>query len=446
MKATTLSWDLINKMTRQMFSHDLNYEDHTVKETKVDFYGNDGVCLFKYFVKNDDPQRMFVWALILLNFVCFIIITISYTLIGFISIKSSRQLTGGHNDRQVEKRNSKMNRRISLIIASDFACWLPFISICILHSMEVVDATPWYGYFSMIVLPINSVINPLLFDDAVTSFFMTALRRTNNRGKNAAITVKVVARFRRRIQEETIELGEVKVQSKELTTEPRKQQRICDTVLREVTHNKALQAETAEQHEEPFQLVEVRVQSKALVREPAKEQSEEPRKDDTFTRIEVHQDTTELEDVKAQAKDLAKVPGNLAVDKEFEAREQMKAEEHRIDDGTNNVVLEKKIVTMDELQQNMANETVTLEQMDVQEEELYVGRDNEGIEQKKIKADELQQSGDDKTEGLKEENLEMEEKGNRVGVKGDNADINVAERTMEKQDNERAISDGDSHA
>ena len=211
MKATTLSWDLINKMTRQMFSHDLNYEDHTVKETKVDFYGNDGVCLFKYFVKDDDPQRIFVWALILLNFVCFIIITISYTLIGFISIKSSRQLTGGQNDRQVEKRNSKMNRRISLIIASDFACWLPFISICILHSMEVVDATPWYGYFSMIVLPINSVINPLLFDDAVTSFFMTALRRTKNRVKNSAIAVKVVARFRKRIQEETMELGEVKV-------------------------------------------------------------------------------------------------------------------------------------------------------------------------------------------------------------------------------------------
>ena len=63
-----------------------------------------------------------------------------------------------------------MNRKIAIIIATDFCCWVPFITICVLHSLEVFDATPWYGLFSMIILPINSVINPLLYDDAVTSF------------------------------------------------------------------------------------------------------------------------------------------------------------------------------------------------------------------------------------------------------------------------------------
>ena len=34
---------------RDMFSHDFDYEDLTEKVDKVDFHGNDGVCLFKYF-------------------------------------------------------------------------------------------------------------------------------------------------------------------------------------------------------------------------------------------------------------------------------------------------------------------------------------------------------------------------------------------------------------
>ena len=51
MKTATLSWDMIRQMVSGMYSHDLDYHDHTLKQTKVDFYGSDGVCLFKYFVK-----------------------------------------------------------------------------------------------------------------------------------------------------------------------------------------------------------------------------------------------------------------------------------------------------------------------------------------------------------------------------------------------------------
>ena len=38
-------------MIHEMYSHDFEYPDHTTKIPRVDFYGNDGVCLFKYFVK-----------------------------------------------------------------------------------------------------------------------------------------------------------------------------------------------------------------------------------------------------------------------------------------------------------------------------------------------------------------------------------------------------------
>ncbi|KAL5247162.1 hypothetical protein ACHWQZ_G019123 [Mnemiopsis leidyi] len=168
-KDTTLSWKMLIKVVREMFSRDLDYEDLTERVDKVDFFGNDGVCLFKYFVQNQDPQRLFVWSILVLNFFCFVLISISYLFIGILSRRSSRSLgRSSGNYRQIAERNNRMNRRIAIIIATDFLCWVPFILICILHSVEVIDATLLYSIFSMVILPINSVINPLLYDDVVT--------------------------------------------------------------------------------------------------------------------------------------------------------------------------------------------------------------------------------------------------------------------------------------
>ena len=180
-KDKSLSWEMINKMMREMYSHDFDYPDYTKEIKKVDFYGNDGVCLFKYFVKADDPQRAMVWGILGLNLLCFILITASYILIGFISFKSSKSLTKSKGNKQIAQRNRKMNMRISIIITTDFLCWVPFIVICVLHSLEVLDATPWYSLFSIVILPINSVINPLIYDDTVTTFFVFPIQQLASR-------------------------------------------------------------------------------------------------------------------------------------------------------------------------------------------------------------------------------------------------------------------------
>ena len=69
-----------------------------------------------------------------------------------------------------------MNRRITIIISTDFCCWVPFIIICALHLLEVLDATPWYSIFSMIILPINSIINPFLYDDVFLAILKSPCR------------------------------------------------------------------------------------------------------------------------------------------------------------------------------------------------------------------------------------------------------------------------------
>ena len=177
---TIPDWKILIQMVKDMFSHDLNYEDPTTKVDKINFYGNDGVCLFKYFVQNDDPQRLFVWSILALNFVCFAFISASYLVIGILSRRSSESLSSQQNNQLIKKRNNQMNQKIAIIITTDFLCWIPFIIICMLHSLEIIDATPYYSIISMIILPLNAVINPLLYDDTVTKN-MKAVSRASSR-------------------------------------------------------------------------------------------------------------------------------------------------------------------------------------------------------------------------------------------------------------------------
>ena len=177
-----LSWDLTDTMVADMFSHDEGMNDFTTTRRKVGFYGNDGVCLFKYFILDTDPQQAFVWAVLVLNFLCFCVISACYIVIASLSGKSSRMVSSREND-QAKQRTRRMNQKIFIIITTDFLCWIPFIVICVLHYLEALDATPWYSVFSVIILPINSVINPLLYNDFIMQyvwkFFSQSRRMTS---------------------------------------------------------------------------------------------------------------------------------------------------------------------------------------------------------------------------------------------------------------------------
>ena len=145
----------------------------------VHFYGNVGVCIFKYLVRKDDPQWIFSTVVLTMNCLCFVFISISYVLIGYRTNKSGRNSgrTGG-NDR-------KLQTKIFAIIVTDFFCWIPLGCVAFLHLAEVIDAKDWYPYFSILILPINSVINPFLYESnfymgqarSVISFLVGVLRR-----------------------------------------------------------------------------------------------------------------------------------------------------------------------------------------------------------------------------------------------------------------------------
>ena len=199
---TKMSWREIGEKVENMFS-----KDHgNLTKNPVHFYGNDGVCLFKYFVRTDDARRsrqsletgvdtgdydkgnIVVWTMLAVNFFCFMIITGCYIVI-VCKTRMSSMRSGQQDNPERLKGEKAIQRKIMMIIATDFLCWVPFIVISALHNLKYIDASSWYATFAMIVLPLNSVINPLLYDKAIGELMtrlVYELRRlvgldTNNR-------------------------------------------------------------------------------------------------------------------------------------------------------------------------------------------------------------------------------------------------------------------------
>ena len=173
-----LDWSLIRSMTNVMFSN--NYGD--LRRKKVHFYGNEGVCIFKYFVKISDPQLHFVWINLTIDFTCFLCITVCYSIINRGSRSTNKFSTammsiGSDEKALYNRRNQRLQRNITKIIITDFLCWIPFIFTSILHTFEVLDATFLYSYCSIVLLSINSVINPLLYDNYIEETVYQSFRK-----------------------------------------------------------------------------------------------------------------------------------------------------------------------------------------------------------------------------------------------------------------------------
>ena len=185
----SMSWREIGKKIDEMFSSDYG----RLERTPVHFYGNDGVCLFKYFIRSDDARRsrntldgvaditdqngnLIVWLMLGLNFTCVIVMSICYTLIMIFVRKSSTE-SGSAQIRQKENEMRAMQNKIGLMIVTDFLSWVPFILASALHNLKIVDATDWYIIFAVLLLPINSFINPLIYDNHLNGAIISIFKK-----------------------------------------------------------------------------------------------------------------------------------------------------------------------------------------------------------------------------------------------------------------------------
>ena len=95
-----------------------------------------------------------------LNLLCFFIVGYCYVSI-FVEVRKSTKKSGRSPNANEEIR---MAMKMSLIVLTDFCCWVPIGVLSILVQAGVVEIAPTaYAWIATFVLPINSSINPLLY-------------------------------------------------------------------------------------------------------------------------------------------------------------------------------------------------------------------------------------------------------------------------------------------
>ena len=155
------------------------------------YYGQTSVCMPRFYVYRGESAWEYSLVIITINFLSFFFIAISYICIFIKSLGNKLETKTSER----EKEQSRMQRRISRIIMTNFLCWIP---ICIIAFVKFsgfhVDDVA-YIVSASLLLPINSAFNPLLYSPLLEKLKETFKKLRKNK----------------KIQQDVVELTSIKL-------------------------------------------------------------------------------------------------------------------------------------------------------------------------------------------------------------------------------------------
>ena len=155
------SWALLQRL----LFYNVFTSTKSITVRKIGFYGNEAVCIFKYIVTKEDDQKVFSLTVLGLHFGCLLAIVLSYMVIRRKIVKATRKFDRvlKNGTMKIVRKSKAVNKKITFIIITEFVSWIPFITLCVLHYFEVLDGSDFYHILALLVIPINSLINPLIY-------------------------------------------------------------------------------------------------------------------------------------------------------------------------------------------------------------------------------------------------------------------------------------------
>ncbi|XP_070537539.1 G-protein coupled receptor GRL101-like [Ptychodera flava] len=131
------------------------------------FYSRSPVCLSLHLTNEKTPGWIYsVVIFIFLNFLSFIAISIMY-LAMYLSIRRTNLATGVQLQQRA-RETAAIAKRMSLIVLTDFFCWVPIAVMGMLAMTDTITIPgSVYAWTAVFILPINSAINPFLYTISV---------------------------------------------------------------------------------------------------------------------------------------------------------------------------------------------------------------------------------------------------------------------------------------
>ncbi|XP_076817842.1 uncharacterized protein LOC143463285 [Clavelina lepadiformis] len=130
------------------------------------YYSSSGLCIPRFYRTTGDTSDINTLSSVVItfNFVAMVYIAACYTAVFK---RTTKQRVDQSNSEAQQRRQRHTQRKITALILTDMCCWLP---ICIMTflSMAGVSLEPAaYAASAVILLPINSSINPIIYTDVI---------------------------------------------------------------------------------------------------------------------------------------------------------------------------------------------------------------------------------------------------------------------------------------
>ncbi|XP_069137842.1 G-protein coupled receptor GRL101-like [Argopecten irradians] len=147
------------------------------------FYGRSAVCLALH-ITPEKPRgwEYSVFVFLVLNFISFLVIFISYLWMFMVAKKTTTAVR-----KSKAKSDHSMAKRMTLIVMSDFCCWVPIILLGFASLADARVPPQVYAWIAVFVLPLNSAINPVLYTIS-TAPFMRNFRKRASRFRKSFTT------------------------------------------------------------------------------------------------------------------------------------------------------------------------------------------------------------------------------------------------------------------
>ncbi|XP_046393061.1 G-protein coupled receptor GRL101-like isoform X2 [Ischnura elegans] len=157
------------------------------------FYGRSGVCLALHITpEKPNGWEYSVFVFLFLNLASFSIIALGYVWM-YVVARTTRQAVvavqcnhhSDQNHRQPQtpqqtpeqrRAESSMARRMTLLVATDAACWMPIILLGVASLGGVTVPPQVFAWVAVFVLPLNAAINPVLYTLSTAPFLGPARR------------------------------------------------------------------------------------------------------------------------------------------------------------------------------------------------------------------------------------------------------------------------------
>ncbi|XP_022249380.1 G-protein coupled receptor GRL101-like, partial [Limulus polyphemus] len=139
------------------------------------FYGRSGVCLALHIT----PERSHGWeysvsVFLALNFVSFAVIALAYTWMFGVAKKTQTAVRSRDS-----RADATMARRMTVIVATDFCCWMPIILLGVASLGGATIPPQVFAWVAVFVLPLNAAVNPLLYTLSTAPFLSPARTRVS---------------------------------------------------------------------------------------------------------------------------------------------------------------------------------------------------------------------------------------------------------------------------